>query len=186
MKILVLESSGNRKGSSNLLAEEFIKGAEENGHSVTVFDVIRADIRPCLGCNHCGMNGPCVQKDDYENKLKGMIKEADMLVFVMPVYYYNWPAQLKAVIDRFYSFTTELTYMHKKTALLTVAWDDTDTVFSVVEAYYHRICEYMQFEDMGMVLGGGCGTPAMTKRNKAINEAYELGKRLVEKAQTLG
>ena len=176
MKILVLESSGNKRGSSNMLAEEFIRGAEENGHEVSVYDVIRADIRPCLGCNRCGMNGPCVQKDDYEHELKGLIKETDMLVFVMPVYYYNWPAQLKTVIDRFYSFTTELTYMHKKTALLAVAWDDTDTVFSVVEAYYRCICEYMQFEDCGMVLGGGCGTPAMTKRSKAIRDAYALGK----------
>jgi len=176
MKILVLESSGNKKGSSNLLAEGFIKGAEENGHELTVFDVIRADIRPCLGCNRCGMNGPCVQKDDYENKLKGMIKAADMLVFVMPVYYYNWPAQLKTVIDRFYSFTTELTYMHKKTVLLTVAWDDTDTVFSVVEAYYRRICEYMQFEDCGIVLGRGCGTPYMTRNSGFVEKAYELGK----------
>lgn len=66
--------------------------------------------------------------------------------------------------------------MHKKAALLTVAWDDTDTVFSVVEAYYRRICEYMQFEDMGMVLGGGCGTPAMTKSTGYIEKAYKLGK----------
>lgn len=176
MKILVLESSGNKKGASNLLAEGFIQGARENGHEVTVFDVIRADIRPCLGCNHCGMSGPCVQKDDYEIKLKGLIKATDMLVFVMPVYYYNWPAQLKTVIDRFYSFTTELTYMHKKTVLLTAAWDDTDSVFAVVEAYYRRICEYMQFEDCGMVLGGGCGTPSMTRNSGYIEKAYELGK----------
>lgn len=27
MKILVLKSSGNKKGSSNMLADEFIKGA---------------------------------------------------------------------------------------------------------------------------------------------------------------
>ena len=99
-----------------------------------------------------------------------------MLVFVMPVYYYNWPAQLKTVIDRFYSFTIELTNMHKKAALLTVAWDDTDTVFSVVEAYYHRICEYMRFEDCGMVLGGGCGTTSMTKSSGYLEKAYELGK----------
>lgn len=176
MKILVLESSGNKHGSSNLLAEAFIRGAKENGHEITEFDVIRADIRPCLGCNHCGMDGPCVQKDDYEMKLKGMIKETDMLVFVMPVYYYNWPAQLKTVIDRFYSFTTELTSMHKKTALLSAAWDNTDTVFSVVEAYYKRICEYMQFEDMGMVLGKGCGTPSMTKNSGFVEKAYKLGK----------
>ena len=176
MKILVLGSSGNKHGSSNLLAEAFVRGAKEKGHEITEYDVIRADIRPCLGCNHCGMNGPCVQKDDYETNLKSMIKETDMLVFVMPVYYYNWPAQLKAVIDRFYSFTTELTNMHKKAVLLAVAWDDTSTVFSVVEAYYRRICEYMQFEDMGMVLGGGCGTPSMTKGTGFIEKAYELGK----------
>ena len=44
---------------------------------------------------------------------------------------YSWPAlvamtlnALYAVVDRFYSFTTELTCMHKKAALLAVAWDD--------------------------------------------------------------
>lgn len=66
MKILVLESSGNKHGSSNLLAEAFVSGAKEKGHEVTEFDVFHADIRPCIGCNRCGMSGPCVQKDDYE------------------------------------------------------------------------------------------------------------------------
>jgi len=176
MKILVLESSGNKNGSSNMLAKEFIRGAQESGNEVTEFDVFRADIRPCIGCNHCSMAGPCVQKDDYETKLKGMIRETDMIVFVMPVYYYNWPAQLKTVVDRFYSFTTELTYMHKKTVLLSAAWDNSDTVFAVVEAYYRQLCDYMQFEDQGTILGKGCGTPSMTAGTKYPNLAYELGK----------
>ena len=175
MQILVLKSSGNQYGSSNMLADEFIRGAKENGHSVTEYDVAHKDIRPCLGCNHCGMNAPCVQKDDYENELKDLIRSADMLVFVMPVYYYNWTAQLKAVVDRFYSFTGELTRMHKKTALLTVAWNNTDSAFEIVRAYYKRICEYMQFEDQGEVIGKGCGTPEMTKRSIYPNQAYQLG-----------
>ena len=179
MKILVLKSSGNKHGSSNMLADAFIRGAQENGHDITEFDVIRADIRPCLGCDHCGMNGPCVLNDDYENKLKGMTKETDMLVFAMPVYYYNWPAQLKTVIDRFYSFSYELTDMHKKTVLLSVAWDDTDTVFNVTEAYYHTVCDYMQFENKGMILGRGCGTPEMTRRSGYVEKAYELGKSIL-------
>ena len=41
MKILVLESSGNVRGSSNILADEFIRGAEENGHEVSVYNVFR-------------------------------------------------------------------------------------------------------------------------------------------------
>ena len=178
MRILVIKSSGNKNGSSNMIADEFIRGATESGHAVTEFDVMRKDIRPCLGCNHCGMDGDCVQQDDFENDLKWQIREADMLVFVMPVYYYNWPAQLKNVVDRFYSFTTELTYMHKKAVLLAVAWDNTSTVFNVTEAYYKTICDYMQFRDMGMILGGGCGTPEMTRRSKYPELAYKLGKSL--------
>ena len=176
MKILVLESSGNIKGSSNMLADEFIRGAEENGHEVTVYNVIRKNIKPCLGCGHCGMSGACVLNDDYEIELKPLIVKADMIVFVMPVYYYNWPAPLKMCVDRFYSFTMELTSMHKKTVLLAVAWDNTDTVFKVTEAYYKQICDYMQFRDCGMVLGRGCGSPSMTRGTKYPQQAYELGK----------
>ena len=85
-----------------MLADEFIKGASKNGHEVTEFDVIRKKINPCLGCGACGMNGACVQKDDYENELKGLLKETDVIVFAFPVYYFGWPAQIKAVVDRFY------------------------------------------------------------------------------------
>lgn len=38
MKIVVLEGSPHKNGSSNLLAAQFITGANENGHSVTVLD----------------------------------------------------------------------------------------------------------------------------------------------------
>lgn len=178
MRILMLESSGNRKGSSNALAAAFIRGALENGHDVKEYDVFRADIRPCMGCNRCNMNGPCVQKDSFESELKGLIRGADMLVFVMPVYYYNWPAKLKATVDRFYSFTNELTEQRKKTALLTVAWDTDDAAFEVVTAYYRKLCEYMGFEDRGVVTGKGCGTPETTARSRYIEEAYRLGARI--------
>ena len=57
MKIVVLEGSPNRKGSSNLLAAEFIHGAEDAGHSVTVVDAAHEDIHPCGGCVHCGYEG---------------------------------------------------------------------------------------------------------------------------------
>ena len=54
MKILILTSSGNKHGSSNMLAEAFIRGAGEAAHETTVYDVQRADIRPCTGCGACG------------------------------------------------------------------------------------------------------------------------------------
>lgn len=178
MKILVLKSSGNKNGSSNTLADEFIRGSQEAGHNVIEYDVFHADIHPCTGCNACGMSGPCIHKDDYEKTLKGLIMDADMLVFVMPVYYYNWPAQMKNVVDRFYSYTGELTAARKKTALIGAAWDNTNSVFEIVTAYYRKLCDYMSFRDQGVIEGRGCGTPGMTRSSKFMKAAYELGRAL--------
>ena len=50
MKIVVLEGSPNKNGSSNLLANEFIRGAQEAGHSCTVIDAAHANLHPCTGC----------------------------------------------------------------------------------------------------------------------------------------
>ena len=66
-----------------MLADNFIRGAEEAGHTVKVIDAAHADIHPCIGCIHCGYEGPCVQKDDVE-KFRQDILEADMMVFVTP------------------------------------------------------------------------------------------------------
>lgn len=54
MKIVMLEGSPNKKGSSNLLADCFRQGAEEAGHIVEVIDTAHAKIHPCTGCIHCG------------------------------------------------------------------------------------------------------------------------------------
>lgn len=178
MNILVLKSSGNKHGSSNTLADAFIRGAQEAGHTITEYDVFHANIHSCTGCNSCGMSGPCVLKDDYEGELKLLIRQADMLVFVMPVYYYNWPAQMKNVVDRFYSFTGELTAMRKKTALIAAAWDDTDSVFDIVTAYYRKLCDYMAFRNQGIIEGRGCGTTGMTRQSRYMQNAYNLGKKL--------
>lgn len=71
MKILVLEGSPNKKGSTHLLADCFQQGAQEAGHTVQMLDIAHAKIHPCTGCIHCGYQGPCVQKDDMAAWLAG-------------------------------------------------------------------------------------------------------------------
>ena len=62
MKIIVLTGSPNVNGSSNMLANEFIKGAIESGNEVVTFDTAHINVKPCGGCVACGYEGPCVQK----------------------------------------------------------------------------------------------------------------------------
>ena len=177
MKIIVLMGSPNRKGSTAILVENFTKGAEEAGHSVEVIDVCHADIHPCTGCARCGYEGPCVQKDDVETIRKKLLS-ADMVVFATPLYYYGMSAQLKTVVDRFCAYNSSLNSRHLRSALLTVAWNSDDWTFDALEAHYKTLVRYINFRDAGMVLGYGCGTPAMTKRSRYPKEAYQLGKSL--------
>lgn len=176
MKVLVLEGSPHKKGSSNLLADEFIKGVKENNHQVEVFDMAHANIKPCLGCDYCGMNGPCVQKDDMEEILKTKIMESDLLVFVTPLYYFGMSAQMKLMIDRFYSFNGKLTAKPIKSVLIAAAWDQAKNTMTDLSSHYQTICNYLHFDNLGEILGLGCGTPEMTKRTKYPKLAYELGK----------
>ena len=177
MKIVILESSPNKHGSSNLLADSFIRGAEEAGHTCRVIDAAKAKLRPCTGCIRCGYDGPCVQKDDMEG-IRREILSADMLVFVTPLYYFGMTAQLKTLIDRFCAFNGELQYRGLKSALLTVAWNCDDWTFTALETHYDTLVRYLNLRDQGRILGCGCGTVSMTSRSRYVREAYEFGKSL--------
>ncbi|MBQ6454032.1 MAG: flavodoxin family protein [Coriobacteriales bacterium] len=177
MKILVLQGSPNTNGSTALLVGEFARGAKEAGHSVEVAHVAQMDIAPCTGCVACGYGGECSQSDDFDD-LRERILAADMLVFATPLYYYGMAAQLKAVVDRFCAANPYITRKRLKSALLAVAWNDDDWTFDALEAHYDTLVRYLSFADKGRVLGGGCGTPGMTKHSKHMRAAYALGRSL--------
>ena len=178
MEIVVLEGSPNKHGSSNLLADEFMRGAQEAGHTVQIIDAAHSDIHPCTGCIHCGYEGPCIQKDDVE-KFRSEILTADMMVFVTPLYYYGMSAQLKALIDRFCAFNSSIQRKHMKAAMLSAAWNSDDWTFGALEAHYRTLVRYLNLRDMGAVWGRGCGSPSMTKHSHYLRQAYELGRSLL-------
>ncbi|WP_031551452.1 flavodoxin family protein [Oribacterium sp. FC2011] len=177
MNITVLMGSPNKNGSTGILTKEFKRGAEESGHTVEILDICHIDIKPCIGCVQCGYEGPCVQKDDTEI-IRRKLLSSDMVVFATPLYYYGMSAQMKIVVDRFCAYNSSLSRKHLRSALLSVAWNADDWTFEALEAHYKTLVRYINFEDMGMVLGYGCGTPGMTSRSRYPKEAYELGRRL--------
>lgn len=83
-----------------------------------------------------GMSGACVQKDDM-SEVEKLILNSDMIVFVSPIYYFGISAQLKTLIDRFYSFNTPLMGKGLKSALIVAAWDDSVTSFA--RDHYHLV-----------------------------------------------
>lgn len=95
MKIVVITGSAHKNGTSAYLAEKFIGGAEEAGHEIFRFDAAYKNIHPCIGCDKCKNMGSCAFQDDM-NELNPHLLEADAVVLVSPIYYYDVNAQIKA------------------------------------------------------------------------------------------
>lgn len=96
MKIIILQGSPNKKGSTSILAESFAKGAVEAGHKVERFDLAKMNIHPCIGCVACGYEGPCVQKDDNQ-QIREAILGADMVVFATRCTIMECPHSLRSL-----------------------------------------------------------------------------------------
>lgn len=177
MKIIILQGSPNINGSTNLLVNSFIEGAKSSNHDIKRIDINKLNINPCIGCISCGYEGPCIYKDDNE-LIKEEILTSDLLVFASPLYYYGFTSQLKKVIDRFCSYNSSLHSKHLKSILITPAWNSDDWTFDAILSHYNTLVKYCNFDNIGTILGYGCGTTNMTNNSKYIKEAYELGKNL--------
>lgn len=189
-RILVVMGGGRPKGNTEQLADAFIRGAEEAGHFVEKVSLLKTEVKGCLGCNACRYGKPCIQKDGF-NELSAKIKQADLIVFASPLYFWTISSKLKAFIERFYCIAEEdheppygryEKYPVKDSALLMTSADEFFWTFSQAVSYYQfAIVNYIGFHDKGMVLAGGCGDtngqPQIDKTGK-LQEAYEFGKNI--------
>lgn len=104
--ILIIQGGGRPKGNTAQLTASFVRGAEEAGHHVEVVSLLKNEVKGCLGCNACRYGKPCVQKDSF-NDLAPKIKEADLIVFASPLYFWTISSRIKAFIERFYCIAEE-------------------------------------------------------------------------------
>ena len=176
MKILVITGSPRKNGNSNTLADNFIKGAKENGHNVIRFDSAFKNVHPCIACNKCGMDGDCVYNDDF-NFIKENIVDSDMVVFATPMYYFGISAQLKAVIDRFYSINGKI-HTPKKSALILTYADTSAKEAEPIKKHYEVLLNYLGWTDAGQIIASGVWTEGSVNNTNFPKQAYELGKSL--------
>ena len=106
-KVLILSGSPRKKGNSDILCDEFARGAIEAGHEVEKIRVAEKKIDYCRACYACRGTGICAIKDDMAEVMQKMI-DCDVMVLASPVYFYSIDAQLKAVIDRSVARWTEV------------------------------------------------------------------------------
>lgn len=176
-KIAVVIGSPRKGGNTWMLAESFIKGAEEAGHEVHIIDVGRADIKGCLGCEYCFTHaGICCQKDDM-TQYYPVLRECDTIVYASPVYCFSWTAQIKAFQDRMFCGLAD-PFGITSCALLTVFEDKDESIVKPLIDTYRISAAYTHFKNEGEVFVSGTYEKGAIEGNPKLEDAYELGRSL--------
>ncbi len=177
--ILILTGSPRPNGNSFMLADAFAEGAESAGHTVQRFDTAPAEIGGCRACNQCFKHGKaCIFDDDF-NLLAPMIEKADVLVFASPLYWFTFPAQLKAALDKFYAFMVgERKLNIKESVLLVTAETDEMEDFNGIIRTYELAADYLNWKDRGRILVPEVGEAGAIKGCPLLDDARNLGKNI--------
>lgn len=99
VRLLGIVGSPRKGGNTELLVNEVLKAAQQEGAETELIYLEDFSLAPCHGCRTCFETKNCVINDDVE-KIFGKIVDADGVIIGSPVYFYNVNAQTKTFIDR--------------------------------------------------------------------------------------
>ncbi|MBN2428010.1 MAG: flavodoxin family protein [Deltaproteobacteria bacterium] len=145
MKVVCLLGSPRENGNSATVARHFLHHAEKFGAQTESFFLNGLNIKGCQACNLCKTKyESCVLNDGLAPALEATF-HADIVVMASPVYYGDVSAQLKAFIDRTYSFLvpdyiakaqpSRLTERKKLVFILTQGHRDPDWFADILPRY---------------------------------------------------
>jgi len=174
-KVLILSGSPRKGGNSDLLCDEFMRGAAEAGNEVKKIFVRDKKIGFCNACYYCAdHDGECAIKDGMAEVLEAM-HWADVIVMASPVYFYSIDAQLKAVIDRTVAQWTQL--RDKEFYYITTAADEEKEAMNCTLDCFRGFAICLEGSvEKGFICGNGVYEAGAVKGTPYMNEAYEMGK----------
>ena len=173
--IVVISTTLRNNGNSEILAQEFARGAKTSGHNVDFITLQDKEIKFCKGCLACQKISHCVINDDTIEITEKM-KNADVIAFASPIYYYEMSGQLKTMLDRANAlFASD--YKFRDIYFLSTAADtDPHSADTAIQGINGWIACFDKAELKGTVLGAGAEAPGDVINNPAMQKAYEMGK----------
>lgn len=173
--ILIISSTLRKNGNSEVLALEFAKGAKDSGNNAEFISLQDKEIKFCKGCLACQKLGHCVINDDTIPIVEKM-KNADVIVFASPIYYYEVSGQLKTLLDRANALYASDCKFRDIYFLATAADDSSNAADIAINGIRGWVACFPKAQLKGTVLGAGAESVGDIQNNPAMKEAYEAGK----------
>ncbi len=177
-KVLVISASPRTGGNSDILCDEFIRGAEDAGHTAEKIFLKDKNINYCTGCGLCNTNNytACSIKDNMSEILDKMVN-ADIIVLATPVYFYTMNGQMKTFIDRCCARYTHIT--NKDFYFIATAADDRPAALDRTFDGFRGFIDCLEnVKEKGLIYGSGVWMKGEIKNTQAFKDAYEKGKNI--------
>lgn len=171
-RVLIISSSPSKGGNSDLLCDEFLRGAKDAGHEAEkVFlndlDIQFLRIKDDYTDRNLGIN------DDAPKVVAKMI-EADVIVMATPIYNDNMCGQMKTMMDRVFERESEV--------------KNKEFYFIMTAGGFNTECALLGFrnfirylpgsKEKGVIQGTGIHLKGTVKGKPVMKEAYEMGKNI--------
>lgn len=189
MKTVCLLASPRPMGNSTAIARHFADTIESLGSDIQEFALNKLKYRGCQACNTCKTKlDRCVLKDDLTQVLDA-IRQTDILVLATPTYFGDVSSQLKACIDRMWSFFVP-DYLSnpnpsrlspgKKLIFIQTQGNPGENVFDDIFPRYEKFFRRFGFDSTYLIRTCGVGAPGEVESRKEIYTlANETAKELV-------
>ncbi len=174
-KVLIIATSPRKNGNSNRLAQEFEKGALSNGNEAEIVYLCDKKISFCKGCMACSGLRKCVINDDANDVIEKM-KNADVIVWATPVYYYNMSGQMKAMIDRSNPLYGADNKFKEVYLLACAAENHPSAIDGTIVGLKGWIACHGGVSLKGVIKGLGVYEVGAIENMPVLKEAYEMGK----------
>jgi multimeric flavodoxin WrbA len=190
IKVLGIYGSPRKEGNSDLLLDQALEGARSAGAEVARIYARDLNISGCLECGGCDQTGKCILADDME-AVYPLLQDADVIFLASPIFFYSFPAQVKALIDRAQAMwakrmlekTSEQRKTHDsgKGYLIAVGATKGAKLFQGVELTAKYFFDALDKSyDGGLFFQGIEAKGEIADTPKAMDQAFALGKSAVE------
>ena len=187
MKVLGIMGSPRIRGNTDLLLDQALNGAQNQGAEVERVIADKLKISPCREYYGCLRDGNCVIRDDMDDIYPKLL-DADAVIVASPIFFYGLTSQLKALIDRCqalwarkYILKLELPDSERKGVFIAVGATRGKKLFDgaiLTVKYFFEAIDVRYADDL--LIPGVDKRGEIKEHPTALSDAFELGKRLTE------
>lgn len=181
MKTIILTGSPRKNGHTTKLVNFLINHLEGETEILSLDN--RTDIRPCRDCRYCWTHPACCIQDPMQ-EIYQKLDQADNIIFAAPIYFYNIPGSMKAVLDRLQVYWSAILRkdqkpMSKKGGMILIggAPESPKQFLGAIQTLEYMLDD-LRAECMGIVTMGGSDRKGIDEREDVQEGLLRLAEKL--------